>query len=66
MRAWIAPVALLSLLRAQAARSVPVYGTSALGELTGARDVHETVGPGGLGGLTGFGQYADAAGRLPR
>ena len=45
---------------AGAAHSAPVYDTSALGELTGTRDVHVSVGPPGVGGLTGFNAYADA------
>jgi hypothetical protein len=53
--------AVIALVLAAAAHSLPVYGTSALGELTGTRDVHVSVGPPGAGGLTGFGQYADAA-----
>jgi hypothetical protein len=47
-------------LLAGAARAAPVYGTDASGELTGTRDVHLSVGPPGVGGLTGFGAYADA------
>jgi hypothetical protein len=60
MRIRIAAAA-LTLVLAGAAHALPVYGTSALAELTGSRDVHATVGPLGAGGLTGFGQYADAA-----